>query len=249
MNTEEIIDKRKKNLKKDIGLITLIIFTFLIFRSVLFEPYRIPSGSMLPTLKIGDFILVKKYSYGFKVPFSDLAIFDLNLNPIYLFGKKNPERGDVVVFKFPNDTSINYIKRIVGVPGDVLEIKEKIVYINDKAVKVEEVDGSEYLKDMDERYKGNNLKFFKTKVDKHDFVIQQDVDNIYTSHLDKTIIPKGKFFVMGDNRDYSSDSRFWGFVPHEYIRGEAILVWFSVSMPNQNTQPNIRTERILKSID
>jgi signal peptidase I len=249
MNTEEIIDKRKKNLKKDITLISLIILCFLVFRSVLFEPYRIPSGSMLPTLKIGDFILVKKYSYGFKLPFSDLAIFEMNLDPIYLFGKKNPDRGDVVVFKYPRDTSINYIKRVVGVPGDTLEIKDKIVYINDKAIEIEEINGKPFLKDMDARYKGNNLKFYKTKVDEHSFVIQQDVDNIYTSQLDKMTIPKGKFFVMGDNRDFSSDSRFWGFVPHEYIRGEAILVWFSISMPGQSNGPQIRAERILKSID
>jgi len=249
MNTEEIIEKRKKGLKKDIGLISLIIFSFLVFRSVFYEPYRIPSGSMLPTLKIGDFILVKKFSYGFKVPFSDLAIFDLNLNPIYLFGKESPDRGDVVVFKYPKDTSINYIKRIVGVPGDSLEIKDKIVYINDKPIDVTEIDGKPFIKDMDDRYRGNNLKFFKTKVDDHSFVIQQDVDNIYTSHLDKITIPAGKYFVMGDNRDFSSDSRFWGFVPHEYIRGEAILVWFSISMPGQGQGTNIRGNRILKSIE
>jgi len=249
MNTEEIIEKRKKNFKKDIILISMIIFLFLVFRSIFFEPYRIPSGSMLPTLKIGDFILVKKYSYGFKLPFSDLALFDLNLNPIYLFGEKPPKRGDVVVFKYPKDTSINYIKRIVGIPGDRLEIKDKIIYINGNPIDVQEIDGKPYIKDMDARYRGNNLKFYETRVDEHSFVIQQDVDNIYTSHLDEITIPEGKYFVMGDNRDFSSDSRFWGLVPHEYIRGEAILVWFSISMPGSSSGPEIRTNRILQAIE
>ena len=246
---EQTIVKRKKRALKEMRNIFLIVLSLLVFRSVLFEPYRIPSGSMIPTLRIGDFILVNKFSYGLKLPFSDLAIFDLNLNPIYLFGKKEPERGDVVVFKFPNDTSINYIKRIVGVPGDTIEIKEKIVYINDEPIQISEIPGQKFLKEMDEKYKGNNLKFYQTEIDEHNFVIQQDVDNIYTSHLDKITVPENKFFVMGDNRDFSSDSRFWGFVPGEYIKGKAFVVWFSMSMPNSSSEFKIRTNRTMTPID
>ncbi len=128
MNPGPVIELTKKQkIIKEVKSIFWILVLVLTFRSVFFEPFRIPSGSMIPTLMIGDFILVNKMSYGFKVPFSDYWT-----DPTYLFGKSNPERGDVVVFKYPKDTSINYIKRVVGLPGDTIEIKRKIVYINGK---------------------------------------------------------------------------------------------------------------------
>lgn len=249
MELDKIINKRKMRLKKEIRNIFLIVLSLLVFRSVFYEPYRIPTGSMIPTLRIGDFILVNKYKYGFKLPFSDMAIFEMNFNPIYLFGKSSPERGDVIVFKYPKDTSVNYVKRVIGLPGDSIEIRDKIVYINDVEVGQVEFDGQDLMKDMDEKFKSTNLKFYETQIEKHHFIIQQDVDNIYSTHLDRTLIPEGKYFVMGDNRDFSYDSRFWGFVPHEYIRGEAILVWLSMSMPDQKDQFSVRLNRIFKSID
>ena len=104
------MEKSKKDyIKKEVKSISLILLAVLVFRSVLFEPFKIPSGSMIPTLMIGDFILVNKFSYGFKVPFSDINLLGVNMDPIYLFGKESPKRGDVVVFKFPKDKSVNYI--------------------------------------------------------------------------------------------------------------------------------------------
>ena len=154
---------KKQKAVKEVKSIILIVSLVLVFRSVFFEPFRIPSGSMIPTLMIGDFILVNKMSYGFKVPFSDISIFDFNSDPIYLFGKSDPKRGDVVVFKFPNDRSINYIKRVVGLPGDEIEIRNKVVFVNGKPLEMKEIPGKDIMEDMDDKFKGYNLKFFNIK--------------------------------------------------------------------------------------
>ena len=126
---------------------------------------------MIPTLMIGDFILVNKMAYGLKVPFTDFFG-----DPIYITGPKKPQRGDVIVFKYPKDTSVNYIKRVIGLPGDVLEVKDKTVYINEKPIEGVEFDGKEIMADMDDKFKNYNFKFFQTKTGEHDHVIQIDGD-------------------------------------------------------------------------
>jgi signal peptidase I len=228
--TEASIEKPKKNKKekfiKEVKSFTFIIFSVLLFRSVFFEPFKIPSGSMIPTLLIGDFILVNKFSYGFKVPFSDWFS-----DPIYLTGPSKPSRGDVVVFKYPQDVSLNYIKRVVGMPGDTVEIIDKIVYVNGKPLEMKEIDGKEQIEDMDEKYKRYNFKFFETKTGDHTHVSQVDMDNIFNANFYKITVPQDSYFVMGDNRDFSADSRSWGFVPFGHIKGKAILMWFSLSFP------------------
>ncbi|EQC44856.1 signal peptidase I [Bacteriovorax sp. BSW11_IV] len=239
---------RKEAIKKEIKTISLIVFIILVFRSSFFEPFRIPSGSMIPTLMIGDFILVNKFSYGFKLPFSDFTFFDINFDPIVLFGKERPNRGDVIVFKFPKDTSTNYVKRVIGLPGDEIEIKDKIIYVNGNQLKTEEISGADFLSDMDENFKVYNLKFFKSQIGDHSHIIQQDSDNYYTNFYDKTIIPEGTYFVMGDNRDFSHDSRFWGFVPESYIKGKAIYVWFSMVLPFSGQEFKLRLSRVGKEI-
>src|SRR5690606_21593341 len=138
------------NVVKEIKSITLIVFTVLLFRSVFFEPFKIPTGSMIPTLMIGDFILVNKFSYGFKVPFSDWVG-----DPIYLTGPETPKRGDVIVFKYPKDTSFNYIKRVIGLPGDTIEVIDKVVYVNDEPIEpsvVSEEEAKKLMDDMDEKF-------------------------------------------------------------------------------------------------
>lgn len=222
---------RKEKVVKEVKSITLILTVVLVFRSVFFEPFRIPSGSMIPTLMIGDFILVNKFSYGFKVPFSDLSMFGVNLNPIYMFGESDPTRGDVIVFKYPKDPSINYIKRVVGVPGDRIEIKNKVVFINGEPINAKEVSGKAIMEDMDEKFKNYNLKFYKVKTGEAEHIIQQDSDNYYKTDYQQKTIPKDRFFVMGDNRDFSYDSRFWGFVKREQVKGRALFVWFSMIFP------------------
>jgi signal peptidase I len=231
---------------KSIGLSLVVVYAF---RSVFFEPFRIPSGSMIPTLMIGDFILVNKFSYGFKVPFSDFSFMDINLNPLYIVGKSRPNRGDVIVFKYPETPAVNYIKRVVGVPGDTIEIRNKVVYVNDEKLLVEEIDGNEIMADMDDKFKAFNLKFYKAETGEADHVIQQDNDNYFKVDYEKRTIPEGEFFVMGDNRDFSYDSRFWGYVPREYIKGKAMFVWFSMIFPFGEHDFKFRPWRIGTSID
>lgn len=217
---------RKEKFVKEAKSFTFIIFSVLLFRSVLFEPFKIPSGSMIPTLLIGDFILVNKFSYGFKVPFTDWFS-----DPTYITGPSQPARGDVVVFKYPQDPALNYIKRVVGLPGDTVEVIDKVVYINDKPLEMKEIDGKAQKEDMDEKYKRYNFKFYETKTGDHTHVTQVDLDNIFNSNHYKVTVPKDNYFVMGDNRDFSADSRSWGFVPFGHIKGRAILTWFSLSFP------------------
>ncbi|MGB0455290.1 MAG: signal peptidase I [Bacteriovoracaceae bacterium] len=224
---QEAMTKTQKIIKEAASLIGLI-FLVLVFRSVFFEPFRIPSGSMIPTLMIGDFILVKKFEYGFKVPFSDVAIGKINSDPVYLFGESTPKRGDVVVFKYPKDPAINFIKRVVGLPGDTIEVRDKVVYVNDTPIDMKDIDGKEIMADMDDKFKDYNFRFFQSQTGDASHVVQVDTDNSILSNSDPIQVPSGHYFVMGDNRDFSSDSRVWGFVPHRNIKGKAIMVWFSM---------------------
>jgi signal peptidase I len=243
MTEEELISKKQKMIKETKSII-LIIVAVLTFRSIFFEPFRIPSGSMIPTLMIGDFILVNKFAYGLKVPFTDFVFGEKSFDPIYIAGKGDPLRGDVVVFKYPKDLSVNYIKRVVGLPGDTIEIRNKVVFINDKPIESKEFDGKSIMADMDDKFKGYNLKFLKLKTGEHEHVIQQDNDNYFKVDFDKMTIPPGKFFMMGDNRDFSYDSRYWGFVSHEQIKGRAMFVWFSFIFPFGENPMKFRPGRI-----
>ena len=224
--TTEVKPSRMQKMIKESKSMLLIIVAVLGFRSMFFEPFKIPSGSMIPTLLIGDFILVNKFSYGFKVPFSDWFS-----DPIYITEAQDPKRGDVVVFKYPEDTSLNYIKRVIGLPGDSIQVIDKIVYVNDEPINSDPVDGKVFMEDMDHKFKNFNFKFFKTKTGEHEHIAQIDEDNFYSSNFAKIRVPVGHFFVMGDNRDFSADSRSWGFVPHGHVKGKAILIWFSTNIP------------------
>ena len=247
---ETLPPKKKKRFIKEIISLLVIIFFVGVFRSVLFEPFKIPTGSMIPTLRIGDLILVNKYAYGFKLPFSDFTLFSLNLDPVYLFGEKKVKRGDVVVFKFPLNPSVYYIKRVIGLPGETIEIKNKKVYINGTPLSIQKLSKEFYMKNMDEMYKDNNLSFYRTKTEDGEFIYQVDDDNFFKDSYKARKIPKGKYFVMGDNRDHSNDSRFFGFVPHENIKGKAFLVWLSISTGKKGSDDLFfRSDRIGKSID
>ena len=190
----------------------VILIVFLI-RSFLVEPFRIPSESMLPTLYVGDFILVNKFSYGVRLPVANSKLLETDL----------PKRGEVAVFRFPGDPSINYIKRVVGIPGDRILYKDKKLYIN--GTPVEQADGRPYFFTPESNAHGQDTLRLTESLDgmRHDILTtkRQDVP------LPEIVVPAGKYFVMGDNRDHSNDSRYWGFVPDRNLVGKAFLIWFS----------------------
>ncbi len=185
-----------------------ILLIVLVFRTFLFEPFRIPSGSMLPTLKIGDFILVKKFSYSLRLPVLHYGLWEL--------GK--PERGDVVVFRFPDDPSQNFIKRLIGLPGDRIVYRDKNLYIN----------GDEIELTLSDR--GGEEGFLQvgwTPAREHLHGAGHTIllrDGAYARN-GVWEVPAGHYFVMGDNRDNSNDSRVWGFVPEGNLAGRAGLIW------------------------
>ena len=206
----------------------VIIVVFLI-RSFWVEPFKIPSGSMKPTLLVGDFILVNKYTYGIRLPVINKKVVEIN--PV--------ARGDVVVFRYPVDPSVDYIKRVVGIPGDVVEFRNKRLAINGAPVAVQ---ASGFYTDAEENY--TRLPQFMEKLGDHNHrmmvVPSQPVVDLaqvrqfpYRSNCEyndegfRCTVPQGHYFMMGDNRDQSSDSRYWGFVPDDHVKGRAFLVWMN----------------------
>ncbi len=221
-----------------------VIAFVLILRSFIYEPFQIPSGSMMPTLLDGDFILVNKFNYGLRDPIARHKFYENGL----------PERGDVAVFKYPVDPRIDYIKRIVGLPGDRIIYRDKSLYIQPacqasddvcpemKKVITEFVSKGEFGDDL---YRYASIMPNKT----HEILIDNQTNaHIQASNFcrhaglrlcqqagtsrDEFIVPAGHYFAMGDNRDNSADSRFWGFVPEENLVGEAVAIWMSFDFEN-----------------
>ncbi len=195
--------------------VILIVF---VLRSFIAEPFRIPSGSMLPTLNIGDFILVNKFSYGFRLPIINEKIISVS----------DPERGDIMVFRFPHDTKMHFVKRVIGLPGDKIEYRDEKLFINGKLMP-QKPDGKYGFKNGANR----NLSLNKLTEDlesvKHNILLDPQRKS---SQIMKFSVPEGQYFVMGDNRNYSNDSRYWGFVPDKNVVGRAFFIWFSWDWSN-----------------
>ncbi|PID41918.1 MAG: signal peptidase I [Proteobacteria bacterium] len=181
-----------------------VLLVVLILRSFLVEPFQIPSGSMLPTLEVGDFILVNKFTYGIRLPVLGTKIVELN----------DPRAGDVLVFRFPRDGKTNYIKRVVGTPGDIVQYRNKRLIINGKMV-TEEFEGQINRMDM----------YLENLEGTRHFIYKNSHGKALLQEEGEWKIPDGHYFVMGDNRDNSNDSRFWGLVPDEMIVGKAFAIW------------------------
>ncbi len=188
-----------------------IILVVLVIRSFIAEPFRIPSASMLPTLHIGDFILVNKFAYGVRLPVLNTKILATG----------EPERGDVVVFRYPKNPRLDYIKRIVGLPGDTVGYFNKTVYINGQEIaqQVKEKDIS-LLSLVPAR---NELRFEQLGEMGHEILVDPERRLVEG----EAVVPEGEYFVMGDNRDNSNDSRFWGTVPEANLVGQAFFIWMS----------------------
>lgn len=182
-----------------------ILLAVLIIRSFLAEPFRIPTGSMIPTLEVGDFVLVSKFSYGLRLPVTNDKFLDLG----------EPQRGDVVVFRYPRDTKVDYIKRVIGLPGDTISYRNKQLFINGEPAKLS--------------YKGMNEESGASKYWEEFEGFSHMLQHMGRPSQDLSYsVPEGHYFVMGDNRDASSDSRVWGFVPEENLVGKAFLIWMNL---------------------
>ena len=180
-----------------------VLAIVLVLRSFVVEPFQIPSGSMLPTLEVGDFILVNKYAYGLRLPVAGTKIIDVG----------EPERGDIMVFRYPEDGKTNYIKRVIGLPGDRIRYRNKTLFINDEEV--------------DTRFVANLPPFEMLEEDLGDVehLIYRNLGGMRGVGEGEWIVPDGHYFMMGDNRDNSNDSRFWGMVPDGMVVGKAFLIW------------------------
>jgi len=195
-----------------------VFLIVLVVRSFIVEPFRIPSGSMYPTLEIGDFILVSKSSYGVKLPVTGTKIIPTG----------EPHRGDVVVFKYPKDPEVDYIKRVIGLPGDTVAYKNRVVYINGKPAS-QKVLGIYIGTGAGKMMNGatlveESLPLKRGGVKKHQILIDQDKSSF---DMPPVKVPQGYYFMMGDNRDHSNDSRFWGFVPEKNLKGRAFMIWMN----------------------
>ena len=212
-------------------VIALVFF----LRSFLFEPFKIPTSSMVPTLLVGDLILVNKYTYGVRLPILNKKIIDVN----------DPQRGDVMVFKYPKDMSQDFIKRVIGIPGDKIVYENKRLTVNGHVVTYTQMD--DYLDD------DGGLNYHKQYLEnlpekKHRILNRESMPSVNLAGVDDfphrdaceysqdkftCIVPEGNYFMMGDNRDNSQDSRYWGFVPNKNIVGKAIIVWMNLGNPKR----------------
>lgn len=215
-----------------VSFFPVILFVF-ILRSFIFEPFRIPSGSMLPTLQNGDFILVNKFQYGVRLPVLNKKVIPLS----------DPKAGDVLVFRYPVDPSIDYIKRVVGVPGDTVRYANKQLYINGQAIENSAVgpyfepDRGGYTTEYTEQLGQKEHEILLNKKFNQDYMpivrFPYYENCTYGRNALECVVPEGQYFVMGDNRDNSLDSRYWGFVPDENVVGRAFFIWMNFSEPSR----------------
>ncbi len=229
------------------------LFCAALIRSFFFEPFYIPSGSMKPNLLIGDYIIVTKYSYGYSrysFPFG----FNFFSGRIFAEDEKSkPQRGDIAVFRYPSDPSINYIKRVIGLPKDVIQMRDGVLYINDQ--KVEKVADGAFVEEQEDGLATSTDKFLETMPDSKKVTTLDLYKDAPQDNTGLYEVPAGHYFMMGDNRDNSQDSRFLsqvGFVPEENLVGKARFIFFSSAKPMWQIwhwHESISFGRIFKKLD
>lgn len=218
-----------------------VIAAVLVLRSFLFEPFQIPSGSMMPTLLVGDFILVQKFAYGIKEPLNNRTLLETG----------HPKRGDVVVFKYPEEPTVDYIKRVVGLPGDRIIYRNKQLFIQPACAAAQDCPAiakveQTFLSSGDFIQGGVPLERYQEQLGNVSHRIlknpqQPDYVPMYFhqpgNEADEWVVPEGHYFAMGDNRDNSKDSRFWGFVPERNLVGKAVFIWISFEFERDPGSP------------
>ncbi len=211
--------KKKDSVYDNVKTLFLAILAAILIRSFLLEPFSIPSGSMYPNLKVGDYLFVSKSSYGFSRHSFPFSVPVIPKRILY----EQPNRGDIVVFKTPEDNKTDYIKRLIGLPGDKIRIENNEIFINDKKIAREKL-GNEKYKNLEvEKYKETlpNGKFYYV------YEIVEELPYFDTDNFSEIVISENEFFVIGDNRDNSQDSRFIGNIPKENLVGKALVVMLS----------------------
>jgi signal peptidase I len=259
---------RKSTFREYADSIAVAVLVALFLRAFVVEAFKIPSGSMIPTMEVGDHIFVNKFLYGIRIPFTNIKLFEW----------RKPRRGEVIVFVYPVDPSKDFIKRIIGVAGDVIQVKNHTVFVNGKPVPHEEQPGGfsywDYDEDSDRWTRKDAFRAEERQGDGPYMTLERSIDDIdgpwpkgdleyrrahpdcaqkpcvpddaVAADWDKGfyVVPKGKVFVMGDNRDNSHDSRYWGSVPLENIKGKALIVWWSSGGPE-----GVRWNRLGKRVE
>lgn len=240
VNKEYLSKFGKSKLRQNVEALLFAVVLALVIRTFIVQPFKIPSGSMIPTLLVGDHLLVSKFIYGTKIPFSNHIVLPM----------REIRRGDVIVFRYPDSEhdpskkGVHYIKRVVGLPGDKIDTEGRNLIINGALAPLE------YLGDYyDERSGEWYDRYREDLFDKSHVVIYEKGREATQRGNLPVVVPAGSVFVMGDNRDNSQDSRFWGFVPITNIEGEAFLTHWSWDLDNDNILEKVRWGRILTSIN
>jgi signal peptidase I len=212
---------RKSTLREYGESIGVAILIALFLRAFVVEAFKIPSGSMIPTLQVGDHIFVNKFIYGVRIPWTNIK---------FGMGYRKPRRGEVIVFIYPEDRDKDFIKRIVAVEGDTVEIRDNQIFVNARPVPRKKLDikchYDDYSEDSD-RWEKKGCEAWQETVEGNTYTTIYDPNGGLKSWAPRTV-PKNSVFVMGDNRDNSHDSRFWGYVPFELIKGKAMVIWLSL---------------------
>ena len=221
-------DRHEKSTLREWGESLLIVAILaIVIRSFIVAPFKIPSSSMVPTLEVGDYIFVLRYPYGLRIPFTDVQLFP-----------QSAERGDVVVFDYPEDRSKDYIKRIIGLPGDMIRYEGNKLFVNDIEMQLKPVGKRTYFLSDDS---ADVSGLFRERLFAKAYQILRKERSIRDGAW---TVPEGHYFMLGDNRNNSRDSRFWGFVPQSYLVGKAKIIWWSWDAHRES----LRGERIGKFV-
>ena len=240
------MSKKKGAIRDYIQAIGVAVLAALILRAFVIQAFRIPSGSMKDTLLIGDFLLVNKFVYGARTP-RRIWGTDVEIPSFRMPAIRNPKHGDIVIFKYPKNEKLDYIKRCVGLAGDTITVRNNTVYVNG------DPEGTQtFLKREFDHEEGRYVNYYRVeKTNGKKYIIRKYADaHSPKSDFGPVVVPEKHLFMMGDNRDNSSDSRYWGFMPRDNVEGEALVIYFSWDKhePMWNLLDSVRWDRIFKVI-